>query len=104
MQTAAVARLERAVPEPLAGPPVLMLSAAGAMVPLRQGAWGEVTILAIGVMAPDPAAPGAVRATPLSYFSRRAEAATFTRQSLGETHRRGMATAGVVQLLGDGSL
>jgi len=102
-QTAEAARIEREAPPPPQGPPVLLLSADGAMVPLVGGAWGEVKTLAIGEVEPDPDAPGEVGATGLSYFSRRAAAESFTRLALVETHRRGVETAGLVGLVVDGS-
>lgn len=103
MQTADVERIEREAPVPPAGPPVQVLSTDGAMVPLLAGEWGEVKTLVIGTLGPDPAVPGEVRATELSYFSRRAEVEVFTRLALVETHRRGVETAGLVALVADGS-
>ncbi len=44
-----------------------------------------------------------VHTTDLSDFSRLADHATFTRLALVETHRRGVATAGVVVGVADGS-
>jgi hypothetical protein len=107
VQTAAVARLEREAPPAPAGPPVQLLSADGAMVPLVGGAWAEVKTLAIGeVGAPAwdrRAGAWVAPTTALSYFSRLADAATFTRLASVETHRRGTETAGVVCAVADGA-
>jgi hypothetical protein len=99
-QTAELDRLERDVPPAPAGPPVQLLSADGALVPLVGGAWAEVKTLAIGeVEGGTPAG----HATALSYFSRLANAATFTRLATVETHRRGTEAAGVVCAVADGA-
>jgi hypothetical protein len=97
VQTAAVEHLEQAARAVPAGPPVQQVSVDGAMVPLVGGEWAEVKTLAIGRVTP----PG--RTQELSYFSRLADADTFTRLALVETHRRGTATAGVVCAVGDGA-
>jgi hypothetical protein len=103
VQTAEVERLEREAPAPPVGPPLQQVSADGAMVPLVDGQWAEVKTVAIGVLAAarDPEAPA--RATELSYFSRRADHATFTRLAEAELHRRGTATAGTVVAVMDGA-
>jgi len=103
--TAEAARRARAAPAPPPGPgpAVRQLSADGALVPLLTGEWGEVTPLVIGAVEPDPAAPDAVRTTEVTAFARRAEAADFIRPALVETHRRGVETAGLVEVLVDGS-
>jgi hypothetical protein len=95
-QDATAAALERAWPEPAAGTAaaVQRVSVDGALVPLVGGEWGEVKTLAIGVVGRDAA--GAVRTTDLTYFSRRAEAAEFTRLAGGEVQRRGVEAAVVV--------
>jgi len=112
VQAAAVDRLEReAPPAPPAAPrdgdpPLQQVSADGAMVPLVGGEWAEVKTLVIGTLAP----PGPTAATPgphatdLTYFSRLADSDTFTRLATVETHRRGVATAGTVVGVMDGSL
>lgn len=63
-----------------------------------------------GKCAPWPSArwrqgarPGTVRCEELSYFSRLADAATFTTLAAGEVHRRGVETAGRVAGVVDGS-
>ena len=121
VQTAEAARLERSCPAPPSGPEVQQLSVDGAMVPLRgKGAWAEVKTLAIGTVAPvvdGAAGAGSVgggappdapvtpdtRVAQLSYFSRLAEHATFSRLATVETHRRGTETAGVVCGVVDGA-
>jgi hypothetical protein len=116
VQTAEVERLEQAaralspppatVPEPPA-PDVLQVSVDGAFVPLVGGEWAEVKTLAIGevVQQPDPAEPPALvaHATRLSYFSRLADAETFTRLATAEVHRRGVGRARVVAAPLDGA-
>jgi hypothetical protein len=105
VQTAAVEPVEHAAPAPPPGPPRQQVSADGAMVPLVGGEWAEVKTLVIGTLAPpDPlATPPGTHATELSYFSRLADSATFTRLALVETHQRGVATAGTVVGVMDGS-
>jgi hypothetical protein len=100
-QTAAVAHLERRpTPEPI-GPPVLQVSADGAMISLVGKQWVEVKTLAIGTVTPTAAGEG--RARELSYFSRRAEHRDFRRLAQVETHRRGVGTAGTVVAVMDGA-
>jgi hypothetical protein len=106
LQTAAAARLEREAPAPPPGPAVLQVSVDGAMVPLvGKGQWAEVKTLAIGVVQPPVVARGepVARTADLSYFSRLADHETFTRLALVETHRRGVAAAGVVVAISDGA-
>jgi hypothetical protein len=107
VQTAAVERVEREAPAPPAGPPLQQLSVDGAMVPLvGKGVWAEVKTLAIGTVQPPVLEGGqpAVHTTELSYFSRLADHATFTRLATVETQRRGVATAGRVVAVNDGAL
>jgi hypothetical protein len=100
-QTAQVVRLEQSpTPEPV-GPAVLQLSADGAMISLVGQQWVEVKTLALGRIIQE--ADGTVRATDLSYFSRRAEHTEFRRLALVETHRRGVGTAGTVVAVMDGA-
>jgi hypothetical protein len=74
----------------------------GAMVPLADGSWREVRTLAIGTVAPGRQ-PGTVRCAELSYFSRLADALTFTTLAAGEVHRRGVERARRVAGVVDGS-
>jgi len=99
-ETAAVAELERALPDEPRGPAVQVLSVDGAMVPLVGGEWREVKTLAVGeVVGP---AEGA-RTVELSYFSRCTDATTFGHLATAETHRRGTRTAGTVVAPTDGA-
>lgn len=84
------------------GPLRQQVSVDGAMVPLVDGSWREVRTLAIGTVEPGPQ-PGTVRCEDLSYFSRLADAATFTTLAAGEVYRRGVETAGRVIGVVDGS-
>ena len=117
LQTAEVERLERAAlaAEPVGdrpnagpvGPAVLQVSADGALVPLLHGEWAEVKTVALGRVergrAGDPEGVPQARAHDLSYFSRLADAETFTRLAWGELHRRGLETAGTVCGVMDGA-
>jgi hypothetical protein len=103
VQAAEVARIERELPDDPAGPPVQQLSVDGALVPVVGGAWVEAKVPAIGTVT-DAATRDEARASELSYFARHAEVAAFSRQALGEVHRRGTATAGTVVGIADGAL
>lgn len=104
-QAADVERLERERPPAPPGAAVQYLSADGAMVPLVGGEWTEVKTLAIGEVEVRCSADGLPEAhtTNLSYFSRLADAETFTRQAYVETYRRGTESAGVVCAVQDGA-
>lgn len=104
LELAAVARLEAdpvgtATAAP--GSSVQQLSVDGVLVPLVGGVWAEVKTLAIGTVGQDRT--GAVETSDLSYFARLADAETFGREALGELHRRGTSTAGVVVAVADGA-
>ena len=100
-----VERLERERPAAPTGPTVQYLSADGAMVPLVGGQWAEVKTLAIGEVEVQRGADGLPEAhtTNLSYFSRLADAETFTSLAYVETYRRGTESAGVVCAVQDGA-
>lgn len=100
LQLAEVERLERDAPAPPPGPVLQQITVDGAMVPLLGGEWGEVKTLTIGTVEPGPDGP---RARDLSYFSRRADHATFARLAQVETHARGTETAGAVVGIVDGA-
>ena len=102
LQEQAVERLKAGGEAEPQGPARLVVSADGAMVPLRHGEWGEVKTLALGEVASGEAHPRAKTAR-LSYFSRLTAAERFTWQALVETHRRGLATAGEVASVSDGA-
>jgi hypothetical protein len=108
LQEAELARLEAGLelPAPSDRPiAIQQVSADGAMIPLVGGTWVEVKTLAVGTVEatrePD-GTPGA-RAVDLSYFSRLADAATFTRQATVELARRGTEQAAVVVGVMDGA-
>jgi hypothetical protein len=77
----------------------------GAMVPLRQGQWGEVKTLAVGSLAPPVQEDGelVVHTRELSYFSRLTDSTTFADAAIGEVHRRGVPTAKRVGVVVDGA-
>ena len=97
-QTEEVERLEGEGPPAPAGPAKQLLSADGAFVPLVGGEWAEVKTLVIGEVGEPVQEKGewVVHSHHLSYFSRLAEADTFARLALVETHRRGVEKAGQV--------
>jgi len=105
LQTAEVERLERTLPPVPEGATRQLLSTDGALVPLIHGAWAEVKTVAIGEIQPPVIENGeaAVHTTQLSYFSRLAEAETFTRLATVETHRRGTERAETVCAVNDGA-
>jgi len=105
LQTAEVERLERTLPPVPEGANRQLLSTDGALVPLVHGEWAEVKTVAIGEIQPPVIENGeaAVHTTQLSYFSRLAEAETFTRLATVETHRRGTERAGTVCAVNDGA-
>ena len=102
VEAAQGARIEQELPPPPAGPDQALLSADGAMVPLRGGGWAEVKTLAVGQVVA-AAATGEAQATALSYCSRLADIETFNRAVLPELHRRGIETAGQVAAVSDGA-
>lgn len=106
-QEAQAAAIRRDAPAAPVGPARQFLSADGAMVPLVGGRWAEVKTLAIGVVQPPVwearEQAWVVHTTDLTYFSRLADAATFTEAALVETHRRGTETAGLVCAVMDGA-
>lgn len=105
VQTTAVERIARELPPAPTGPRVQLLSVDGAMVPLQHQAWAEVQTLAIGTVRAPVQERGewVVHTEELSYFSRLADAATFGRLALVETHQRGTETAKTVCAVGDGA-
>jgi hypothetical protein len=106
VQTAQVKGLEGTTPPAPAGPPLQLLSADGAMVPLVHGEWTEVKTVVVGTVQPPVLEKGAavVHTTELSYFSRLAPAEEFGRLSLVEMHRRGVERAGQVCAVTDGAV
>lgn len=102
LETAEANRILRDYPHPPAGPARLVVSADGAMVPLRHGEWAEVRTLAIGEPQ-TPGLDGAVHTHALSYFSRLTDAETFGHVALSEIYRRGVLTAQEVAAVMDGA-
>ncbi len=104
-QTAEVAQIEKALPQPPTGPAKQFLSVDGAKVPLVGGVWAEVRTLVIGDVQPPVLRKGepVIHTTNLSYFSRLANAETFQRLALVETQRRGVETAQAVAAVTDGA-
>lgn len=105
-QTAAVVEIETRLPEPPEGPAKQLLSVDGAMVPLVGGTWTEVKTVVIGELGEPVEEEGqtVVHSHSLSYFSRLADAETFQRLALVETHRRGVEKAGLVVAPTDGAV
>lgn len=104
-QEAEVERLAREAPPSPAGPALQQLSADGTMVPLVGGEWSEVRLLSIGTIGRRMTTEGVEVPTcqELTYFARLADAVTFTRLAVLETHARGTARAGVVCAVVDGA-
>jgi hypothetical protein len=103
-ETAAVGALEAASRLPPAPPERLQVSVDGAMVPLVHKAWAEVKTLVIGTVGTRAGKAGPQpHAQALSYFSRLADAATFTRLAWVETQRRGVPAAADVCGIVDGA-
>lgn len=107
LQTEAVAQLEREAPDAPSGPEQQYLSADGAFVPLVGGEWAEVKTVAIGEVEPPVwnarRAEWVAHTQRLSYFSRLADAESFTRLALVETQRRGVENATQVAAVQDGA-
>jgi len=105
VQTAEVEKLEKEMPQAPEGPPLQQLSVDGAYVPLVHKEWAEVKTLAIGTIGEPEWENGerVVHTKELSYFSRLADAESFTGLALVETHRRGVEKAGKVCAVVDGA-
>jgi hypothetical protein len=105
LQEETVLALETGRIEAEQGPPRLVATFDGAMVPLVGGEWAEVKTMTIGVPVVSVASDGSrtVQTKALSYFSRLANAEQFTRTALAETERRGLSTAGEVAVVSDGA-
>jgi len=105
VQTAELDRLERERPAGPDGPEVLLVSADGAMVPLVGGEWAEVKTVAVGRVEVVTNRDGVAEAhaRDLGYFSRLADAETFTREAWVELHGAGIATAKTVCGVMDGA-
>jgi len=104
VQAAERERVDREGAEPPPGPPIQQLSLDGAMVPLVGGEWAEVKTAVIGTVTTrrGPEGPEVHTEHP-SYFSRLADAATFTQEVGIELFTRGTASAGTVVAVSDGA-
>jgi hypothetical protein len=105
VQEEAVLAMEAGRIEAEPGPPRLVVTVDGAMVPLVGGEWAEVKTMTIGVPQVKVSSKDAtiVQTKALSYFSRLTNAEQFTRAALAETERRGLNTAGEVAVVSDGA-
>jgi hypothetical protein len=106
VQTAEGERIERDYPDCALSPDTLLVSADGAMVPLRHGEWAEVKTLAIGEVMPPKLERGelVVHTQKLSYFSRLSDSESFGHLATGEVQRRGVEKARRVAAVMDGAL
>jgi hypothetical protein len=105
LQTEQADQIARQAPPALGGGEKLVMSADGAMVPLRRGEWAEVKTLAIGEVQPASQKQAAwmVRTGKLSYFSRLVDAERFEHLTLVEMHRRGVENSRQVAAVMDGA-
>jgi hypothetical protein len=105
LQDAQVAQIADTWPDVPAGPPTVLLSVDGAMVPLVGGVWTEAKTLVVGQVddSAAPAGAGRVTTSQLSYYSRVASAEVFSQGTLAELHRRGLERAETVVAVTDGA-
>ena len=78
-----------------------VVSADGAMVPLRHGVWAEVKLLVLAEQARDK--EGRMQLVKLSYYARMAQAQDFADRAVVETRRRGLEDATEVAAVTDGA-
>jgi hypothetical protein len=105
LQTDEADRIERTAPPAPVGADKMVVSADGAMVPLRQGEWGEVRTLAVGEVQVGPAEAGTqeVHTHHITYFSRLVDAKRFEHLTLVEIQRRGLEHSREVAAVMDGA-
>ncbi len=105
LQGEEVVALEEGHLHAMPGPERMVMTVDGAMVPLVKGEWAEVKTLSLGVPEEQRAIDGkaTVHTQQLSYFSRLADADSFTHDALVETERRGLSTAEKVVAVSDGA-
>ncbi len=105
LQTEEAGRIEKEAPLAPVGAEKMVMSADGAMVPLRHGEWAEVKTLAIGEVQPPVKEKDewVVHTRHLSYFSRLVDAERFENLTLVEVQRRGIEHCRQVAMLGDGA-
>jgi hypothetical protein len=104
-QTEQVECVERLRPPPAQGAVRQLVSPDGAMVPLVHGEWAEVKTVALGEIQAPRRERGemVVHTSNLSYFSRLADAETFSHLATVETQRRGTERAETVCAVSDGA-
>lgn len=105
IEEATVTQIERELPPAPVGVKKLQMSVDGVMVPLVGGEWAEVKNMVIGEIGEPVEERGeqVVHLTNLSYFSRLSTSEQFQRQTLAETHRRGVESAQMVAAVNDGA-
>jgi hypothetical protein len=105
LQTEEAEHIEQTAPPAPAGAEKMVLSADGAMVPLRHGEWGEVRTLALGEVQAAVQEQGTwvVHTQKITYFSRLVDARQFEHLSLVEIHRRGLEHSRQVAAVNDGA-
>lgn len=105
LQSAAADQIEREAPPAATGSKRMVVSADGAMIPLRGGEWGEVKTLAIGEVQTANAKSDekGIRTRQISYFSRLTTAEQFEHLTLVEMHRRGVENSAQVAAVMDGA-
>lgn len=105
LQNAAADQIEQEAPPAATGSERMVVSADGAMIPLRGGEWGEVKTLAIGEVQAAKIKSGekVVRTRKISYFSRLTTAEQFEHLTLAEMHRRGIENSAQVAAVMDGA-
>jgi hypothetical protein len=105
LQTEAADQIERMAPPAPPGADQMVISADGAMVPLRQGEWGEARTLAVGEVQVGLAKAGTkeVHTHHITYFSRLVDAKRFEHLTLVEIQRRGLEHSRQVAAVMDGA-
>jgi hypothetical protein len=105
VQSEAVQTVEATETAPTKATSKMQLSVDGAFVAVVGEGWREVKTMVIGNIQPPVLERGelSVPTTELSYFSRLAEAESFSEQSLSEVQRRGLLEAEVVCAVNDGA-
>ncbi len=103
LQTEEADRIERTAPPAPKGADKIVMSADGAMVPLRQGEWGEVRTLAVGEVAQTKTDREKWHTKNITYFSRLVDSKRFEHLSLVEIQRRGLEHSPQVAAVMDGA-
>jgi hypothetical protein len=103
LQTEEADQIERTAPLAPGRAEQMVISADGAMVPLRQGEWGEVRTLAVGEVALAEADRPAAHTQNITYFSRLVDAKRFEHLTLVEIQRRSLEHSRQVAAVMDGA-